>query len=112
MTVEELYPIYSALKKEKKDQGCYEDFVECLKLYDKNENGKMLVGELSHSLLSLGQYKNIENIYFSEILTFFLGERLTDAQVDEVFEDCLPEEDDEGEIEYDSKYNPLLNFFD
>ncbi|EEZ98545.2 myosin light chain alkali [Tribolium castaneum] len=78
---DELLPIYSELKKEKKDQGCYEDFIECLKLYDKNENGKMAAGELSHSLLSL-------------------GEKLTDAEVDELFEDCLDEEDDEGDIEY------------
>lgn len=51
---EELLPIISELKKEVKDQGCYEDFIECLKLYDKNANGLMLAGELSHSLLTLG----------------------------------------------------------
>lgn len=83
--LDEFLPIYSQLKKQVKDQGCYEDFVECLKLYDKNENGKMLVGELSHSLLSL-------------------GEKLTDAEVDELFEDCLDEEDDEGEIPYERKF--------
>ncbi|KAJ8917986.1 hypothetical protein NQ315_011439 [Exocentrus adspersus] len=80
-TLEELLPIVSQLKKEVKDQGCYEDFIECLKLYDKNENGLMLVGELSHSLLTL-------------------GEKLTDDEVDELFTDCLDEENDEGEIEY------------
>ncbi|KAK9881077.1 hypothetical protein WA026_014421 [Henosepilachna vigintioctopunctata] len=79
--IEELFPLVSELKKELKDQGCYEDFIECLKLYDKREDGKMLAGELSHSLLSL-------------------GERMTDAEVDEVLEDCLDEEDDEGEIPY------------
>ncbi|KAL3277632.1 hypothetical protein HHI36_012973 [Cryptolaemus montrouzieri] len=79
--VEDVLPMVSELKKEVKDQGCYEDFIECLKLYDKNENGKMLEGELRHSLLSL-------------------GERMTDAEVEELLEDCLDEEDDEGEIEY------------
>ncbi|KAJ3627180.1 hypothetical protein MTP99_014579 [Tenebrio molitor] len=79
--LDELLPIYSELKKEKKDEGCYEDFIECLKLYDKAENGKMSAAELSHSLLSL-------------------GEKLTDVQVDELFEDCLDEEDDEGDINY------------
>lgn len=54
ITFEEFLPIYSQLKKEIKDQGCYEDFVECLKLYDKEENGKMLLGELHHSLVTLG----------------------------------------------------------
>lgn len=34
---------------------------------------------------------------------YFLGEKLTDIEVDELFEDCLDEEDDEGEILYDRK---------
>ncbi|CAH1984975.1 unnamed protein product [Acanthoscelides obtectus] len=79
--LDELYPIVAQLKKEVKDQGCYDDFVECLKLYDKNENGLMLVGELSHSFMTL-------------------GEKMTEEQVDELFEDCLDEEDDDGQISY------------
>lgn len=38
-----------------KDSGVYEDFIECLKLYDKAENGTMLGAELSHILISLGK---------------------------------------------------------
>lgn len=53
MKLDEFLPIYSQCKKDK-DQGCYEDFVECLKLYDKQENGTMLGAELSHTLLALG----------------------------------------------------------
>merc|ERR1712226_602885 len=34
--LEEFYPIYSEVKKSK-DTGAYEDFVECLKLYEKME---------------------------------------------------------------------------
>lgn len=52
--IEEFLPIYSQAKKDK-DQGCYEDFLECLKLYDKNENGLMLSAELTHTLLALGE---------------------------------------------------------
>lgn len=52
--LEEFLPIYSQAKKDK-DQGCYEDFLECLKLYDKNENGLMLGAELTHTLLALGK---------------------------------------------------------
>lgn len=33
----------------------------------------------------------------------FLAEKLTDDEVDELFEDCMDEEDDEGEIYYDRK---------
>lgn len=54
ITVEEFLPIFAQVKKEK-DQGCYEDFLECLKLYDKNENGLMMLAELRHNLLALGE---------------------------------------------------------
>lgn len=53
MKLDEFLPIFSQCKKDK-EQGCYEDFLECLKLYDKQENGMMLGAELSHTLLSLG----------------------------------------------------------
>lgn len=54
LSLEEFLPIFGQVKKEK-DQGCYEDFLECLKLYDKNENGTMLLAELNHALLALGE---------------------------------------------------------
>lgn len=53
LKLDEFLPIFSQCKKDK-EQGCYEDFLECLKLYDKQENGMMLGAELSHTLLSLG----------------------------------------------------------
>lgn len=53
MKLDEFLPIYSQVKKDK-DQGGFEDFMECLKLYDKAENGTMMAAELSHVLLSLG----------------------------------------------------------
>ncbi|XP_017470828.1 PREDICTED: myosin light chain alkali isoform X2 [Rhagoletis zephyria] len=80
ITFEEFIPIYAQVKKEK-DQGCYEDFIECLKLYDKAEDGTMLLAELQHALLSL-------------------GEALDDEQVETLFADCMDPEDDEGMIPY------------
>ena len=53
--LEEFYPIYSEVKKNIKEMGSFEDFVECCKLYDKGENGMMLLGELEHILLNLGK---------------------------------------------------------
>lgn len=84
LTLEEFLPIYGQVKKEK-EQGCYEDFLECLKLYDKNEDGTMLLAELHHTLLAL-------------------GEVLTEEQVTEVFKDCMGAEDEDGNI----KYAPFL----
>jgi myosin light chain 6 len=55
LKVDEFLPIFSQVKKDK-EQGTFEDFLECLKLYDKEENGKMMAAELSHTLLSLGEY--------------------------------------------------------
>ncbi|XP_055296136.1 myosin light chain alkali [Sitodiplosis mosellana] len=84
LSLEEFLPIYAQVKKDK-EQGCYEDFLECLKLYDKNENGLMLLAELNHALLAL-------------------GDPLEPEQVEAVFKDCMPEENDDGEI----KYAPFL----
>lgn len=81
--MEEFLPIFSQVKKEK-EQGTFEDFLECLKLYDKEENGKMLAAELAHTLLSL-------------------GEKLSDAETEEVLADCMEKEDDDGFVPYERK---------
>ena len=64
MKLEEFYPIYAQIKKDLKDMGSFEDFVECCKLYDKQENGTMMMCELEHILLNLGKrchcYHNCE----------------------------------------------------
>lgn len=69
MSVEEFLPIFSDAKKDK-DQGCYEDFLECLKLYDKQENGTMLLAELSHLLVTLGECSSPLLIIINNILLF------------------------------------------
>jgi Ca2+-binding EF-hand superfamily protein len=80
LSVEEFLPIFAQVKVQK-DQGSFEDFMECLKLYDKAENGTMLLAELEHSLKAL-------------------GEKLSDDEVNELFADCMDPEDDEGMIFY------------
>jgi Ca2+-binding EF-hand superfamily protein len=80
LTVEEFLPIFAQVRAQK-DQGSYEDFMECLKLYDKQENGTMLLAELEHSLKAL-------------------GEKLSDDEVTDLFADCMDPEDDEGNIFY------------
>lgn len=84
LKVEEFLPIYSQVKKDK-EQGTFEDFLECLKLYDKEENGKMMAAELAHTLLTL-------------------GERLSDPETEEVLRDCMDKEDDDGFIPYERKH--------
>merc|ERR1712184_178916 len=58
------------------------DFIECLKLYDKMENGTMMLGELEHILLSL-------------------GEKLEREEVDILIKECCDPEDDDGFIPYE-----------
>lgn len=84
MKLDEFLPIFSQVKKEK-EQGTFEDFLECLKLYDKEENGKMMAAELAHTLLSL-------------------GERLSDPETEEVLRDCMDKEDDDGFVPYERKF--------
>ena len=42
--------------------GVFEDFMECLKLYDKNQNGKLQLAEISTVMVNMG--KLINNISF------------------------------------------------
>eukprot|EP00095_Tigriopus_kingsejongensis_P011705 maker-scaffold452_size166894-snap-gene-0.34 protein:Tk11705 transcript:maker-scaffold452_size166894-snap-gene-0.34-mRNA-1 annotation:"myosin light chain alkali" len=81
ISLEEFYPIYSKIKKSK-ELGSFEDFMECLKLYDKHENGTMMMGELEHILLSL-------------------GEKLEREEVDTILKECCDQEDDDGFIPYE-----------
>lgn len=81
LKADEFLPIFSEAKKEK-DVGNYHDFVECMRLYDKQENGHCLYAELRHILLSL-------------------GEKLEASEVDPLLEALCDEEDDEGWIPYE-----------
>jgi len=53
-TKAEVFPLYKACK-DSKDQGGFHDFVEILKLYDKNEDNTMLEHELFKLLINLGE---------------------------------------------------------
>jgi len=61
LTFEEWLPIYEQLTKEK-EAGTYADFVEGLKVFDKEECGKILAAELRHILLALGERLNAEEV--------------------------------------------------
>lgn len=52
--VEEFLPIFAEVKNDK-DKGGFDDFMECLKLYDKQDDGKLLYAELEHILMALGE---------------------------------------------------------
>lgn len=89
LTLEEFLPIYSQVKKEK-EQGAYEDFIEGLKLYDKHDNGSMLEAELAHIMLSL-------------------GEKLSDAECEELLTSVKVTTDDDGFIKYEQFVKKLIS---
>ncbi|KFD61961.1 hypothetical protein M514_05662 [Trichuris suis] len=85
ITFEEFMPIYEQLTKEK-EVGSYHDYLEGLRVFDKEENGKILAAELRHSLLAL-------------------GERMNSEEVDEMFEG---NQDAEGMINYEAFIKKVL----
>lgn len=89
LSLEEFLPIYSQVKKEK-ECGAHEDFMEGLKVYDKNENGSMMEAELAHILLSL-------------------GEKLTDAECEEIMSSVAGPTDEDGFIKYEAFIKKLMS---
>jgi len=79
ISFEEFLPIYEQLSKEK-ETGTYADFMEGLRVFDKDECGKIMLAELRHVLLAL-------------------GERLTMDEVEEITNGV---EDGEGNVNYDA----------
>jgi myosin light chain 6 len=79
LSLEEFLPIYEQLQKEK-EVGSFADFMEGLRVFDKEECGKILVAELRHALLAL-------------------GERLTVDEADEIVQGV---EDADGNVNYES----------
>uniref|UniRef100_A0A6G1SFN1 Myosin light chain alkali n=1 Tax=Aceria tosichella TaxID=561515 RepID=A0A6G1SFN1_9ACAR len=90
LALEEFLPIYSQLKKER-DVGSYEDFAECMKVYDKMDNGCMMEAELAHIFMSL-------------------GEKLTDQECDDIMKECTQGQtpDEDGNIKYDLFLKKLM----
>lgn len=65
LSFEEWLPMYEQLQKEK-EVGTFHDFMEGLRVFDKDETGKILGAELRHILLALGERLNADQV--SEIM--------------------------------------------
>lgn len=84
ITVEEFLAIYSEFfKMPEKTWGTYEDFMEGLKLYDKESNGLLSLAELSQVLVAM-------------------AEKITIEQLEEIMRSTDTKEDADGMISYDA----------
>merc|ERR1712079_424195 len=80
LTKAEVFPMYKACK-DSKDQGVFHDFVEILKLYDKNDDNTMIGNELFRLLTNL-------------------GEKLTKEEAKSLMKELCEPEDEEGFMEF------------
>jgi len=62
--IDEFYPLFKKAK-DSKDTGGFHDFVEILKLYDKNEDSTILENELFRLLTNLGEAIKFSSFSFS-----------------------------------------------
>lgn len=76
MVIDDFYPVFKQAK-DSKDTGGIHDFVEILKLYDKNDDGTILGNELFRLLTNL-------------------GEKLTKEETKNLMKELCEPEDDEG----------------
>ena len=92
ITKAEVFPMYKACK-DSKDQGGFHDFVEILKLYDKNDDNTMLSHELFRLLTNL-------------------GEKLTKEEAKSLMKELCEPADDEGFMPFIRKYQTFFSVRD
>jgi len=84
LKIDDFLPIYEKQKKEK-DTGCYDDYIEVLRLYDKNDDGMLPFAELRHVLLAIG-----ERFEDAKDLDPFLAETFTEEEDEDGFVPYAP----------------------
>ena len=70
IVLDEMYPIFKKAK-DSKDTGGIHDFVEILKLYDKNEDKTILSKDLFRLLTNLGKFSGSTRVWKSKGKFFF-----------------------------------------
>merc|ERR1711970_307788 len=90
ITFAEFGPILAAVKSDSSATGCKEDYVEGLKVFDKESTGKVPLAEVANCLCSL-------------------GEKLDADEVDRLMNILQIKEDDDGFVSYEEFIASLLS---
>ena len=91
LSKDEVFPIYKACK-DSTEQGGFHDFVEILKLYDKNDDNTLLGNEL---------FKMLTN----------LGEKLSKEEAKSLMKELCEPEDDDGFMPFIRKSIRLVQIY-
>ena len=98
---DEVVKLMQEAVKEPDSTGNYHDYVELCKLYDKNENGTILLAELENILSNLGksrkEIRKSRNLYY---FLFILGDMIPKEDCQKMLEELAPKEDEDGLIPY------------
>ena len=98
---DEVVKLMQEAVKEPDSTGNYHDYVELCKLYDKNENGTILLAELENILSNLGksrkEIRKSRNLYW---FLFILGDMIPKEDCQKMLEELAPKEDEDGLIPY------------
>ncbi len=76
LTIEEFLPIYADAKKDK-DVGQIDDFVEVLRLYDKDGNGTIPSNQLTHLLMGYGNLIILSAVYRTKPISNFIVDTIS-----------------------------------
>lgn len=105
---DQFLPIHQHICKAK-DRGTFEDFVEGLRVFDKEGNGTVMGAELRHVLATLGKWSSpAENWSYKAVtkhseltvlLVSFTGEKLREDEVEQLMQN---QEDANGCINYEA----------
>ena len=100
-TYDEVVKLMGEAVKEPDSTGNYHDYVELCKLYDKNENGTIMLAELENILSNLGRpfFTIAKNLDF-DFKCSTIGDEIPKEDTMKMLEELAPKEDEDGFIPY------------